>query len=44
MDTVDLHIGGHGFHMTPVWDISLDDHAVITGNDTINLSGVFICK
>lgn len=43
-DTVELHIGGHSFRMAPVWDIPLDDHAVITGNDTINLIGVFICK
>ena len=43
-DIIELHIGGHGFRMAPVWDISLDDHAVITGNDTINLISVFICK
>ena len=43
-DTIEFHIGGHSFSMAPVWDISLDDHAVITGNDTINLIGVFISK
>lgn len=44
MDTIESHIGGHSFSMVLVWDISLDDHAVIAGNDTINLIGVFICK
>lgn len=43
-DTIEFHIGGHSFIMAPVWDISLDDHTIIAGNDTINLIGVFICK
>lgn len=43
-DTIELHIGGHSFRMAPVWDISLDDYAVITSNDTTNLISVFICK
>ncbi len=30
-DTIELHISGHSFSMAPVWDISLDDHTVITG-------------
>ena len=35
-DAVALHICGHSIVMTPVWDISLYDHAGIAGNDTIN--------
>ena len=43
-DTVELHICGHCISMAPVRDISLDDHAVITGNDAVNFISVFIRK
>ena len=43
-DTVELHICGHCISMAPVRDISLDDHAVITGNDAVNFIDVFIRK
>ena len=39
-----LHICGHCISMAPVRDISLDDHAVITGNDAVNFISVFIRK
>ena len=43
-DTVEFHIGSHCFRMAPVWDISLNDHAVITGNDAMNFISVFISE
>lgn len=43
-DTVEFHIGSHCFRMAPVWDISLNDHAVMTGNDAMNFISVFISE
>ncbi len=43
-DTVELHIGSHCFRMAPVRDVSLDNHAVIAGNNAINFISVFICE
>lgn len=43
-DTVEFHIGSHCFHMTPVWDISLNNQVVIIVNDAMNFISVFISE
>ena len=43
-DVVGFHICGHCISMAPVRDVSLDDHAIIAGNDAKNFISVFICK
>ena len=43
-DVVGFHIGCHAIRMAPSGNIPLDDHAVIAGDDTINLVSVFIRK
>ena len=44
MYVVGIQIADHTIGMAPSRNIALNDHAIITGNRTVNPVSIFICK